>query len=711
MNSIDKQWNVIRSNSQSVFVKVFVGLVLGVLLVNRFDVSDTWCLGITLISLFIGIIYFVTTAYGITRYHAWLSLFIIISIAMGIGGCLTNNNRIPVADENDEERIVTLRVDDLPIEKENGWRISAVLLNSSDSSDCNIYGRKVYVNLRKDTSGTTSWVDSLNIGGEVMAKTVLYPTTSADYEWKFDYNGYLNRKGYSATAFVPANKMILVDNTRVRSFSAWIRNVQKYLVSQFESVGITQNNLATLAAITLGDKDNLSIEQKNDFSAAGASHILVVSGMHVGYIVAIIMLILSFVTQQRQRRIVMFVGLLVMWFYALLTGFAPSVVRATFMFTMLLLSKMLFIHYQFRNSIAFSAVILVLFNPNVIYDIGFQLSYAAVISIVYFTPVLNRLLRTNNIHNWFLRNAIFTVNVAVAAQILTAPLVILHFNQFPLLFVVTNIFVTIFAPVIFIGGLVLLSIAQFGIVGIWGGAVMNFIVGVFGGIIHWIASMPYALSHTYISVGECVAIYLFIYLLCETIEDIINRKNNRYWVIGISRAVVCLALLIVLFTENSRQLNNSEYLIVNDDYRLMVNVITADENRLFTDVDTARAEYLMKKLWMMYGAPEPVYMSGKSLENNSFVFCGESYVILRENCFYRKRNMDAPLDVDNLIVDRWVYPMSGLADFVKPKRIILTKGVWKDNISRFQEIFDDSTIDWHIAKSDGVYVRNCDFHE
>ena len=190
----------------------------------------------------------------------------------------------------------------------------------------------------------------------------------------------------------------------------------------------TLNINAVFSALTLGYKNDLDKEMQASFAGAGAMHILAVSGMHVGIIFLILKQIFAlFGILKSNYKLKYIIILLCIWFYALLTGLSPSVTRAAVMATFILCGKVFGKRTNIYNSIAASAFVLLLFNTNYLFDVGFQLSYTALIGIVFFYKRIYTLIFVRNMplnYMWQL------TTIGISAQIGTFPLGIYYFNQF-----------------------------------------------------------------------------------------------------------------------------------------------------------------------------------------------------------------------------------------------------------------------------------------
>ena len=196
-------------------------------------------------------------------------------------------------------------------------------------------------------------------------------------------------------------------------------------------IELSKNEMAVLSALTLGYKDELEPELREDFSYAGVMHILAVSGLHIGVIYMMLQLIFSMAFRRAKSKILSTLfTLCALWLYAFMTGLPPSVIRATTMFSLVAIGTALNRKSQIYNTISVSAFIILPGNPNLLFDVGFQLSYTAVIGIVTFNQ--NQLLIQGK--NQKLKWLTDSMAVSLAAQVgtLLSPYII--FINSPIIF-------------------------------------------------------------------------------------------------------------------------------------------------------------------------------------------------------------------------------------------------------------------------------------
>ncbi|WP_051287041.1 ComEC/Rec2 family competence protein [Algoriphagus mannitolivorans] len=292
---------------------------------------------------------------------------------------------------------------------------------------------------------------------------------------EFDYRAFLARKGVHYRQFVRKGPTILGIEA-YNSMEFWILNLRKSLSQVLEKFMEIPESRQIASALLLGEKEALDREVRRAYSETGTMHILAVSGLHVGIIYAILLFPLKRVkTKSRIRKGNLLGVILLIWIYALLTGFSPSVIRASFMFTLFSLGQMRERKPSIWNILAFSALVMIAINPEVMYEVGFQLSYTAVAGIVGLQPLIVRWWEPQSrVLEYFWQLAA----VSLAAQLATFPLTLYYFHIFPTYFLLVNLVIIPMAFVAMILGLGLLSLSWIPGVGTGLGYVLD----------HWILS-------------------------------------------------------------------------------------------------------------------------------------------------------------------------------------------------------------------------------
>jgi competence protein ComEC len=331
---------------------------------------------------------------------------------------------------------------------------------------------------------------------------------------EFDHGSYLRRKGIYGRLYCGPDDWRLDSTSATASFRGWFISVREKLLGSMRANGLAGREYAVLAALLLGKTSDIDKDLMSSYSGAGAIHILAVSGLHVALIYMLLAPLMSrMMPGKRARHIKTIVPVLLLWTYSGITGFSPSVVRAALMFTCFIIADNYQKENNIYNTIGASAMLMMLWNPNVALESGFQLSYLAVLGIVILQQRIAVLYEPGNLimsKTWKL------VAVSVAAQIGTLPYTLYYFDQFPVWFLLTNILVIPLSTVILYCGLASFTL-------LWWPAGASFVMGLSGvltrlmnDIMLWIEKLPLAvIDGIDLSVFECVLLTLTIVFFCK----------------------------------------------------------------------------------------------------------------------------------------------------------------------------------------------------
>lgn len=253
---------------------------------------------------------------------------------------------------------------------------------------------------------------------------------------EFDYNTYLKSKEIIGVLNISDLASFRIINSETNTYKNLIYQIRKSIDGHIKKYH-SPETAGLLRGLLLADRGEINYQTKTQFINAGVVHVLAVSGLHVGYII-IIFLFLFGRFNLFTRSILTIIGLL---FFMFITGVPPSVFRATVMSIVLIIALLTNRSTNLINSISIAALIILIINPNEIYNPGFQLSFAAVLAIALLFPYFNYLIEKWNIQNKFIRYVILFCAVSLSAQIGTLPFTFLYFNKFSVIAMFTNLFV------------------------------------------------------------------------------------------------------------------------------------------------------------------------------------------------------------------------------------------------------------------------------
>ena len=403
-------------------------------------------------------------------------------------------------------------------------------LEKSKTYQCrvSVSDKDVLLYLAKDSLSSL-----LKIGDEILVSARMNPPRNQEDSQDFDYARYLYYKGISGVAYVPADAWKWIGPKSTLSLKQKALQLREHLMAKFRQWGIGEEQMPVLSALTLGYKGDLDEETRHAYSVAGISHVLALSGMHIGIIWFLLSGFWRILTKGRLKILEWCLVTIILWAFAFVVGLEASVVRAVVMCMLMGLGRLAGSKPLSMNTLSIAAFFMLLYHPFYLFDVGFQLSFVAVASILVFYPMIwQRII----IRNRIMRGCWRVVAVSVAAQLGTAPLVMYYFSSFSLYFLLANLVVAVLLPLIL--GISILMVLSSSFVGIhvWIVECLNGLVRMLNGVAEWTGNLPYAsLPLSVFSFGEVVLAYVLLgvgYMYWKT--------RRRHWLIKVLVVLVCL---------------------------------------------------------------------------------------------------------------------------------------------------------------------------
>lgn len=314
----------------------------------------------------------------------------------------------------------------------------------------------------------------------------------------------------------------------IEKIAAEMGEKRKELTSKYVEQGLSGDTYDIVAAMTLGEKKSISKEVRKTFSASGGAHILALSGMHLG----ILFMILTFLLPtKRWPKISVLTELFAIWAFVFLIGFQPSLVRAALMLTIYSIAKMLSRNTRSLDVLAVTAALLLVISPQWLFDVGFQMSFAAVTGILLLYGQIFRFLTYREKESgqpsvWITCRRVFSdgivglVVISLTAQLGVAPLVAYYFGNFPTYFLLTNFIVT---PAAFL----IIALAIGLLMGLPLQEPLTAVVQWMHTSLLWIKNLPYSNLEVRLSVWQTILVYVIIISLCCLVYLCI-RKTDRF---------------------------------------------------------------------------------------------------------------------------------------------------------------------------------------
>ena len=445
---------------------------------------------------------------------------------------------------------------------------------------------------------------------------------------------------------------------------------------------IIKSHFPIVSALVLGYKDELSNHTKHSFSSTGAMHVLAVSGLHVGIIYFILKSIITLFTfYQRNlvfRNILLLIGI---WVYALITGMSPSVLRACTMLSFLIIAEVFNRNTNVYNVLSASAILLLIINPYLIMQVGFQLSYLAVLGILYIQPKMEKIWAPKY---WLIQKIWTITTVSIAAQISTFPLGLLYFHQFPNYFLISNLVVIPAAFLILSLGILIIVLSFSKIIVGFISYLLQHVLNSLLLVIRHIESIPGSLTEGLsISIFETMLIYLFIASI------LISLKFKKYIFYGISTFMFFL-LLLINGIEDYRLKGLKRIIVYNIPNHFGMDLVNGPNHYFIGDSalihNDEKLLFYVKHNWHELDLKSPTFMHYDTLTSSFFNWGGVSINLFNKNI---------EVDHDISILKNYSF---GLDQNIKASQLVTLESNY-DN-----RIIDDNLV--HSVVKQGAFIKD-----
>ncbi len=697
---------IIKTLKQIPILRILLPLILGIFTRNLVIISQLLLILFLTIS-FVFIIVFSVIPYFkekiVFQTYFGISIFVFFFF---VGALFFSLKNIEVSSNDTfllgiKNYVVTIK--EFPQEKEKTFQIKVQLDVAVDSCKINCSNEGVIFYVSK----ADTLIKDLMPGDKLIVRQKLNLINNKRNPGEFDYKTFINRRGYSFTAYLDKDCYRILNKGNEVGLEYKIFKLRQLILCKLEKE-FDSKTFAFLSSMLIGVKDDLDEETRESFSAAGITHLLAISGLHVGILYLALTYLLALLGNrfyvQLFRNIIIICTL---WLYAILAGLSPSVIRATLMFSAIAVGELLSRKTIIYNSLGLAAFIMLMLNPNNLFEVGFQLSFLAVLGIVFFQPKINNLVVLKNKILKFLWSLI---SVSIAAQLATFPLTVYYFHQFPNYFIIGNLLAI---PLFFINlmsGLIYIAFGWIPVVG----PVFHFLTELIAELIlkvsAFISGLRYSVTEgLFFSQLQVVFIYASLFFMAY----FISCKRVKYL------QIVLLSILMVFgfnFYELSQKKGNKTFTLYNNKTTLL-SYINGFHSYTFTDSVNEEGEnltYVMKEHLIQqksFKKSTNLYLNTNfeygnfcvynlPYENKLIVFEGEKILFLKnsKHLHNQKLNVDYIVLQDN--VEITIEEI--LQDFNVKKMIFSTTNSTK-NIFMWISECDKLGVLYHSISASGAF--------
>lgn len=537
---------------------------------------------------------------------------------------------------------------------------------------------------------------SLSYGSSIFINKPLQPVKSSGNPGSFDYQTYCKHAGIAYQVYLTPADFSLSQTVETRVLKKFIFQCRETVINILK-INIPGTREAGLAeALLIGYKDELDKDLVQAYSNTGVVHIIAVSGLHLGIIYWLLTLLVRPLAQKRSGKwLAILVTLTGLWLFSLLAGAGPSVIRSAVMFSFLIMGKAFSKNGFVLNNLAASAFLLLCWNPFWLWDIGFQLSYAAVLSIIlFYRPIYNLLYVKNK-----LPDAIWQLNaVTLSAQILTLPLCIYHFHQFPILFLLANLVAVPLSSLLLIVEIALCAVSFIPSFAAFAGAGIFYLIKLLNNFIGSMDALPFtSWNHLLISLPQ-------FFLLMAAITMAAVWLMHRYKPALIA-SLCCLLGCVLLRSHSFITASQQQKLIVyNIKGRQAIDFIQG-RHYYFTGDEQVQSDPFLRNFHLepartLYRASLADSLKGLTTNGSLFLFNGK-YICIPPGLPNGPFNF--PLDV-LILSGNTPIPLNTVLQYSRVKQVVADASSPSWRTRQWQHTCETMHIPFHNVAEQGAYV-------
>jgi len=608
---------------------------------------------------------------------------------------------------NETVSLFIARVEEPLIEKKNSYKTIVNVVSIKENGIWKDKSGRVLTYFGKEGSSALA-----QYGDIIIIQSKIGDVSSPANPGQFNYKLYLSNQNVYNQVYVPPGKWNKIDH-QSNGLRAFTIRLREKTIKLLKRCSTSESEFAVASAILVGNKDWLDNETRKGFSDAGAMHILCVSGMHVGILFIIVNAMLSFLNRNQLLRLFKTATILVIiWFYAMITGLSSPVLRASVMFSFLLIGKSFNRYTSIYNTLAASIILLLVTDPYLLVNTGFQLSYIAVTGIVILQPIIERRWSPKF---WLAKKIWALISVSLAAQISILPLSLLYFHKFPVYFLITNIIVIPLVSLILYCGILFFVFSFLQTILDVLGNFLIFLIRLLNGSIHIIEELPFAvIDDVNINLVEALVIYG---LIMGFLAFIIRKKKYQFYVFTVCAIVLSVMVWVKRFNQSTRK----EIIVYQINKHSAYDLIYGKAHILYTDSlllrDKDKVGFFVKGSWIKKGLEDQQVINLDDIKNsdrslykvaiqksNFILFMGKRIVVIDEH-FPEISNEITELKI-NLIILR-NNPNIGLEavmDKLKPEMVVFdSSNSWR-RVNKWIKELETAGIPYHSVTTSGAFI-------
>ena len=633
--------------------------------------------------------------------YNWLQGVFLNLIIFCIGIALTHHKEIKndsnwFGNSYTDSSALVLSITEPPTEKDKSYKTTASVIYITNNGETKKLDGNVLIYFSKTDSTAIP-----KYGDEILIHGGLQKIKNAGNPGGFNYSRYMGFQETYHQVYLQPKDFLNINNNHTSFLYRFIYAAREKVISIVQQNVVGDKKVTGIVeALLIGYKEDLDKDVVQAYSNTGVVHIIAISGMHLGLIYAVLVWLFARTPIIKKSKITQVILILIsLWLFSLITGGSASVMRSAVMFTCIIVGKTFYKQAAIYNSLATSAFLLLCYNPFLLWDVGFQLSYTAVVGIVWLQkPIENLYYSKYKAVQYIWKMCAITL----AAQVLTLPVCIYYFHQIPTLFLFTNIICVPLSTSILFAEILLIIISAFTPLALLVGKLIYWLTWLMNYIIEFFNALPGSLiDKVYANEFTSLALYAFVILFASSLL----KKNKTVFKLSLC----FLFIFSTIWSYGKIKLAQQKKMIVyNVSKHRAVDFIVNDKYQFYGDdtmkIDGALQNFNLKPARVLL----QISLNKDSiLQNNShYNFCN----------FYEKKMLfidsavnfnasESPLSIDVLVISKSpkIY-LPNLLKAVKPTSIVFdgSNSLWK--ITQWKKVCDSLHLQYHSTIDDGAFT-------
>lgn len=594
---------------------------------------------------------------------------------------------------NQEPILVCLQED--VVVKPKSYKAQAKIVSIQKNDKWIPVNGNVLLYFRKD-----SIPPNLKYGSHIVIAKRLLPIVNSGNPGGFNYARYCSFQGNYHQVFLKPNEYTIQSFSSINATTNFLNGLRTKILSILKANVPNPQELAIAEALLIGYREDLDRDLVRAYSNIGIVHIIAISGLHLGMIYSLLLFAFKPFGHSKYIRFLKPICIIaVLWIFTGIAGMQPSIVRSAIMFSCIAIGDSLGKKTNMYNSLVLSAFIILLVNPFALWDVGFQLSYAAVLSIVVFSPYIKKWVF---VKNKILQNIFYLNAITLSAQILTLPIVLYHFHQFPILFLLTNLVAVPLSGLVLYALILLLIIAPIKTLALGLGKVISACLWWLNKFVLWVDDLGFAvLPNLQISILQAVLLMLAVIGFGRWLIS----KKYSFLLIGLSSCLLFISLRSWDMIERKQQ---QKIVVYNVPNFKGIDIIEGRHNYFIGD-DTLTKEGFLQNFHIkpsrILHRISPMPNPSNFVVNENLIGYGKHLIALIDKPLSKIN--DLPIEVEAVVLSKNPkLNLQQLTQHFRFKKLVIdgSNPFWK--VEQWKQQAASLNLKLHITATDGAFEIN-----